>query len=58
VLPTGPEKFPDWIAETRSGGLWSSGHHRPLSGGMLRCRHESRISYVAAVAACELQAGR
>jgi hypothetical protein len=58
VLPTGPEKFPDWMPDTRSGGVWSSAHHRPWSGGMVRCRQESRISYVAAVAARELHAGR
>ena len=58
VLPTGPEKLPDWIPDTRSGGVWSSAHHGPWSGGMLRCRQESRMSYVAAVAARELHAGR
>jgi hypothetical protein len=58
VLPTGPEKFPVCTPETRSGVGWSAGIQRPCNGGIDNRRHESAISYVAAVAARELQAGR
>ena len=34
------------------------GGHGPWSGGIERCRQESRSSYVAALSARELQAGR
>jgi hypothetical protein len=43
-LPTGPEALPDWTAETRIAGWWSPAHHRPCSGGIVRCRHESRTA--------------
>jgi hypothetical protein len=58
VLPRGPEKLPDWMPDTRSGGVWSPGNQCPCSGGMDSRRQESRMSNVAAVAARELQAGR
>jgi len=58
VLPAGPEKLPDWIPDTRSGGLWFSAHQSPCPGGIVRLRHESWMVYVAAVAARELHAGR
>jgi hypothetical protein len=58
VLPTGPEKLPDWIPDTRTCGVWSPAHQSPWLGGIVRCRHESLIAYVAAVSARELQAGR
>jgi len=58
VLPAGPEKLPDCTADTRSGGSWSPSHHTACSGGTDSRRHESRTSYVARVAARELQAGR
>ena len=44
VPPTGPDQLPDWMPDTRIGGVWSSAHQRPWSGGMRRCRHESRSS--------------
>ena len=56
--PTGPEKLPDWMPDTRSGGVCCSGSHNPCSGGMVNRRHESATSYLAAVAARELHAGR
>ena len=34
--PTGPDQLPDWIPETRSGGVWSPGHHTGWSTGTSR----------------------
>ncbi len=39
-VPTGPDQFPDWIPETRSGGLWSPGHHTGWSTGTSRVSAE------------------
>jgi hypothetical protein len=58
VLPAGPEKTPDWIPETLRGGSWSSGHHSPCSGGIVRRSSEPASAYVAALAARELHCGR
>ncbi len=58
MLPTGPEKLPDWMPESRIAGLWSTAHHSPCVVGMERVRQESAREYVAAVSASELQAGR
>ena len=33
VLPTGPEKLPDWIPDTRRSGLWSPPHPGPGPAG-------------------------
>ncbi len=58
VLPTGPDQVPDWIPDTRIGGSWSPSHQTGWSVGIRSRRQESRISYAAALAARELQAGR
>ena len=57
VLPTSPEKTPDWIPETRSGSC-SAEHHRPCSGGMVSRSSDPSTTYVAALSARELQCGR
>ena len=44
VLPTAPENTPDWTPETRSGSSWSSAHHRPCPGGIVRRSSEPATS--------------